>query len=119
MTEPLPEQVSRRVARCIARARDGDGGEGKSAGGPMQETPHPQERASKARGTECGNLDGAAPYFRTCDVWHPADRRHHRMPSPVMVMVVMTNRHALTMIMMTIEGPFAVVWLVRNMCASF
>jgi len=112
MTDPLSETVSRPVARCIARARDGDGGEGKSAGGPMQEIPHPQERASKARGTECGNLDGAAPYFRTCDVWHPADRRHHRTPSPVMVMVVMTNRHALTMIMMAIEGPLAVVWFV-------
>lgn len=78
MTAPLPEQVSRRVARCIARARDGDGAEGKSAGGPMQETPHPQERASKARGTECGNLDGAAPSLLTGDVWHPADHRHHQ-----------------------------------------
>lgn len=29
-----------------------------------------------------------------------------------MVMVVMTNRHALTMIMMAIEGPLAVVWFV-------
>ena len=58
-------------------------------------------------------MTGAAPYFRTCDVWHPADRRHQRTPSPVMVMVmvmvVMINRHALTMIMMAIEGPFAVV----------
>ncbi len=78
MTDPLSETVSRPVARCIARARDGDGGEGKSAGGPMQETPHPQERASKARGTECGNLDGAAPSFLTGDVWHPADHRHHQ-----------------------------------------
>lgn len=36
-----------------------------------------------------------------------------------MVMVVMINRHALTMIMMAFEGPFAVVWFVRNMCVSF
>lgn len=29
----------------------------------MQETPRPQERASKARGTECGNLDGPLLIF--------------------------------------------------------
>lgn len=51
------------VARvpCLSRVRDGDGAGGKSAGGPMQEAPHPQERGCKARGTECGNLDRAAP----------------------------------------------------------
>ena len=63
MTDPLSEPVSRPVARCIARARDGDGGEGKSAGGPMQETPHPQERARRAGGTECGNHDGGRSLF--------------------------------------------------------
>ena len=66
-TDPLPEQVSRTAARCIARARDGDGAEGKSAGGPIQEAPHPQERDSRARGTECDNLDGAAPSDRPQD----------------------------------------------------
>lgn len=58
MTNPLSETVSRPVARCIARARDGDGGEGKSAGGPMQETPHPQERAERRAGPSASIMTG-------------------------------------------------------------
>lgn len=115
MTDPLPEPVSRPVARCIARARDGDGGEGKSAGGPMQETPHPQERASKARGTECGNFDGAAPSHLTGDFRHPAD--HHQRTPGTRVLII--SSHAVIMIIMAKERPFAEVWFVRNMCASF
>jgi hypothetical protein len=63
MTDPLPEPVSRRVARCIARARDGDGAEGKSAGGPMQGTPHPQERATWRAGPSAAILVGPLLHF--------------------------------------------------------
>ena len=48
---------------ATARARDGDGAGGKSAGGPRRETPHPQERACRARGTECVDHDRAAHYL--------------------------------------------------------
>lgn len=67
-TDPLPEPVSRPVARCIARARDGDGGEGESAGGPMRGNFAPAgARPARARGTECVNPNGAAPYDRSAD----------------------------------------------------
>ncbi|GGN46579.1 hypothetical protein GCM10011349_13900 [Novosphingobium indicum] len=52
-------------APCLSRVRDGDGAGGKSAGGPIREAPHPQERGCKARGTECGNLDRAAQLCRS------------------------------------------------------
>lgn len=67
-TDPLPEPVSRSVARCSARARDGDGG-------GVQECRRPNARnfapagaqPARARGTECGNLDGAAHHARIRD----------------------------------------------------
>lgn len=49
MTDPLPETVSRPVARCIARARDGDGAGGKSAGGPKQEVARPPGARDQVR----------------------------------------------------------------------
>jgi hypothetical protein len=33
---------------------------------------------ARARGTECDNLDGAAPHTLACDVGYPADHEHHR-----------------------------------------
>jgi hypothetical protein len=54
-------------APCLSRVRDGDGAGGKSAGGPIPKAPHPQERGCKARGTECGNLDRAAPSEIDCE----------------------------------------------------
>lgn len=81
----------------------------------MQETPHPQERASKARGTECGNFDGAAPSLLTGDFRHPAD---HRQRTPE-TRVLMISSHAVNMIIIAKERPFAEVWFVRNIYASF
>ncbi len=57
-TDPLPEAVSRPVARCSARARDGDGGEGKRAGGPLRK--HRTRRSAAASRAEpsASNLTG-------------------------------------------------------------
>lgn len=79
----------------------------------MQETP--QGRTSKARGTECGNFDAAAPSVLTGDVSHPADR-HQRTPGTPVLMI---SGHAVTTIITANETTFAEVRLVRNMCASF
>jgi hypothetical protein len=81
----------------------------------MQEPAHPQERACKARGTECGNLDRAAPSLLTGDVRHPAD--HHQRTPGTRVLII--SSHAVIMIIMAKERSFAEVWFVRNMCANF
>lgn len=93
------------MARCIARARDGDGGVGESAGGPMRGTSHPQERSPQGRA-------GPSATIPTGPL---------RMFGPVMwgSPTVMIDRQAVMMIIMGFEEDFAMVWFVRNMCASF
>lgn len=115
MTDPLPEEVSRPVARCIARARDGDQGVVQECRRPSARNPAPAGARHMARGTECGNFNGAAPSRPTGDVRHPVGHHQRTCGTPV----AMIGRHAVTMIIMVIKRSFTTVWFVRNMYASF
>ena len=82
--DPLPETVSRPVARCIARARGGDEG-------GVQECRRPNARnfapagapPARARGTECGNLDGAAHSLARWGKGNCFEDKMHRLAKSV------------------------------------